>query len=462
MYFLLAFLVLFKVTDPIKFYKEGKYQEFLKAYYSDPKFNKSINYIPYVALTYLNLGQLDSALAFYKRIPVSNLVLKNLDGLSYQIAERLKEKGSLKEAAEAYYYSYLGGYRSEESKKAICQISNIPEELVGDSVLKNLFTRAKVYIVAPFSGEYSDIGQEFYSAFTLIYNVDVEKIDEENRENLSRILPNSIVIGPLKRSTSKYLDSLYQFPTIWFSPFTEYLPLNGKLFFSPFKTLMEETNFLVGFIFDSLKLSRVALIRDTSSIEGLFANYLKSSMASRGKFLFYDLRIVNPFEFDSVAASIDSEKIDVAIISGLSDNSYFLYSAFKTMFPGKPVLGTFAWMNRITQVPKYRLDLTICGIPVSMGQIFRNSELLENFVKDFQTKNGYYPSEIGLAGLDMGILLKESADSSIIGTLINLKNLSGYVGPSGAVYDFSGKLSIYEIVKGEIKRREESYGGEEN
>jgi hypothetical protein len=88
-------------------------------------------------------------------------------------------------------------------------------------------------------------------------------------------------------------------------------------------------------------------------------------MASRGKFLFYDLRIVNPFEFDSLAASIDSEKIDVAIISGLSDNSYFLYSAFKTMFPGKPVLGTFAWMKRITQVPGTELEFVIMVIAVS-------------------------------------------------------------------------------------------------
>jgi len=59
-------------------------------------------------------------------------------------------------------------------------------------------------------------------------------------------------------------------------------------------------------------------------------------------------------------------------------------------------------------------------------------------------------------------LLNEVSDTNNIGTLLNLMRLSGYVGPSGAVYKFSGGFLIYEIVKGELIKREEQDGREEN
>ena len=462
MFILIILFTFWGNSNPIKLYREGKYREFIKAFYSEPKFG-SEKYFPYVALSYLNLGELDSAWAYYKRIPGEKPEFRALDGLSYRIAEELRKKGLIKEALEAYYYSYLGKYNPEECVKYICFLSGIPKELATDSTLKFLFAKNKIYLVAPFSGEYSDIGEELYNSISFYFEGSIIRLDEEDREKLSKIPENSIVIGPIKKSTSRYLDSLYKFPILWISPFTENIPMKSVLFYSPYKTLMEECDFLVSFILDTLHVSKVALVRDTSYLEELFASYFKTSMAKRGKFLSYDICVTGPMEFDStIAMEVDSQNIEVAVISGLSKNSYFLYSAFRTMFPGKPIVGTFAWLSKMEQIPKYMLDLIVSGVPITIGQILRNSEIREKFTKEYGYKFGYFPSEVGLTGLDISLLLNEVSDTNNIGTLLNLMRLSGYVGPSGAVYKFSGGFLIYEIVKGELIKREEQDGREEN
>lgn len=462
MYLLIILFGFWRSTDPVKLYREGKYKEFIKMFYSEPKFGRD-KYLPYAALSYLNLGELDSAWVYYKKIPGEKPEYRALDGLSFRIAEELRKKGLIKEALEAYYFSYLGKYNPEECVNYICSLSGIPRELATDSSLKLLFSKNNIYVVAPFSGEYRDIGVELYNSISFYFKGSIIRLDEEDREKLLEIPGNSIVIGPIKKSTSRHLDSIYQFPILWISPFTENTPVRSYLFYSPYKTLMEECDFLVSFILDSLQVSKVALVRDTSFFEDLFASYFKTSLAKRGKFLAYDICVTGPTEFDStIAMEVDSQNIEIAVISGLSKNSYFLYSAFRSMFPGKPIIGTFAWLNKMEQIPKYMLDLIVSGFPISMGQIFRNSEVREKFTKEFWYKFGYFPSEVGLTGLDIGLLLSEVADTNNIGTLLNLMRLSGYVGPSGAVYKFSGGFSIYEIVKGELKTREAQNGGEEN
>ncbi|MBP7703600.1 MAG: hypothetical protein KA126_06975 [Candidatus Hydrothermae bacterium] len=455
------FLLFEKTLDPSKFYKEGKFKEYLGVFYSDAKYAKNPEYIAYTSLVYLELGSVDSSFHYFKQIPLENTNLLTLQGLSYRLGEVLKVIGKYKESAEAFYISYSSGYRGNEALEHLSTIFGIKTEDMVDSLLYGLFTQRKLTLIAPLSGDFSDVGDEFIKGFKMSYRGDFGIIDEEYISEEKTLPLTSLIVGPLKSASVRYLERVYREPIIWFSPISEYLPYGPQFFYSPFKTLKKETEFLIDYIIDSMSIMKIILVRDTSWLDSIYADYARESLARRGKFPKYEIVVSNPFEFDSIANDIDSEKVELALISGLSPNSYFIYSAFRTRFPEKIVAGSSGWLFRLFQVPRYMLNILIASVPVSEDVVFRIAEEADRFSKSFYSLYNYHPSDAGMLGYDLGRLFTEIDDSCLASVLLNMRSSGSYVGATGIFFEFSSGFRIYELKAGSINIRREPYGKEE-
>lgn len=459
---LLILLLLFqKTVDPAKLYREGKYYEYLNLFYSDPKYSRDPKYIALTSLAYLNLGNADSSWRYFKLLPAEREDLLTLEGLSFRLGELLWSAGYAKASADAFYVSFRVHHRAEDAIRRIASILDLPEGIITDSLLYGLFSPVEVALILPLSGDFVEVGEEFLNGFTMSYEGKFKTIDEEKISEMSSVSLNTLIVGPLKSRTAKYIEGIYRRPVFWFSPVSEYIPVDIQFFFSPYKTLRSETEFLVDYILDSMQITQIALLRDTSWIDNLYAQYVREALARRGRFLKYDIMLANPLEFDSVAAEIDSEKVDLAIVSGLNSNSYFIYSAFKTRFSQKIIAGSSGWLLRLFQIPRYMINLNVASVPISEDFIIRASEELDRFEREFFAKYNYHPSDAGLLGYNFGQLLSKAKDNSIAGVLLNLRSLGSYVGSAGIVMEFSSGFRMYEIAGGNIEIRREKYGGEE-
>ncbi len=445
---LLSFLLSLSARDLIKQFNEGKYETFLKNFYSERKFLQDKTLYPYTAVAYLNIWKTDSALKYYQLIPNANKKDKILEGFAYKLAGELKREGKLKDALTLYYDSYQMGSFSEEVLQEISMMLNISPSTLNDSVLYYLFDTAEVVLVFPFSGDFADLGEEFVNAFKMEYRGPFRKVNEENLTN--DIRPNCILIGPLKKSTATSIDSSYILPTIWFLPYSTYIPFSEGFIYSPYKCILEEASYLVNYLVDSLRVQNIALIIDTSWIEGFFAKNFKTMLAQRGKFLRYEIKIDDPFNFLPYFESVDSEKIDIAVIPGLSGNAYPIYSAFRTLFPSKKVIGTSAWLSKILQLPKHMLNLDVVSVQVSESYLIKSADQLESFRKKFFQTYEYLPSEIGDLAFEIGYLLEQIMDKNLAGVLLNMNSLKSYYSPKGYCYNFMDKLFIIRIREGNI------------
>jgi len=444
----LAFLILLKPPDLTKLYREGKYDEVLRYFYSDSRLSEDFRNLAIVSLIYLKRGETDSALLYYEKIPKERIEVRTLDGLSFQIAELYRAKGDLYRACENYYISYLAKYESARSKAGIQKILGF--QALSDSLLSFLFQKPKIALILPLSGEFADIGNEFIKGLKESFAGEFDLLDEEKLDLVKSIGWNTILVGPIKATSIKYLMGLNSKPVIWISPYSSYIPEDSVQSYSPFKSLKEETSFLVSYLVDSLKIKNLVFVRDTSWIEGVFDGYVSNLLLARGKSFEAKIVVENPLLVDSNAIVVDSEKVKACIISGLGYGSYYLYSAFKRFYPNIPVFGTSGWFSRIPYVPKYMLNLYVVGTDINDVDVLKFKDEKEAFENRFYEKYGYIPSELAYLGYDVGKILGLQGQGDLCQFLLNLKGGKAIFCNLGNIWNFSGKFRMLEIKDGSI------------
>lgn len=454
------FLLLFKSPDLLRLYNDSKYDELLKAFYQDQKLQEDPRNKALVASVYVKMEDVDSADKYYSSLPTERGDARNFDGLSFKIAELYFRQGKELKSAKAFYESYLNNYKKRESVDYISKITGIPVEALSDSILKIIFSRKKVFLVIPASGDFAEAGEEFVRGFRMGYSGNFEIIDEE-KAGFAYLLPQeAIIIGPLKGSSSKYLDDSYSLPWIWISPYSSYIPTRARFFYSPYKSLNDESRFIVSFIVDSLKEVNIILVRDTSWIESLFSEYLKISLAERGKKLKGEFVFDNPLTVNIDTLHIDTERVRIVVISGLTDNSYLAYSQLKTRFPGLLFIGTSGWVVRLLNLPGYMLNIITVGEETSMSELVRFRDEYKNFDSEFTNKYGYSPSELARLAYEAGRIVSQAEGETLCESIINLKKIKYLFSRAGVLWRLSGDLKLIRIKEGKIVSEEEKYGEE--
>ncbi|MEO0286637.1 MAG: hypothetical protein ABIM31_07545 [candidate division WOR-3 bacterium] len=458
----LLFSLLFRVPDLFKLYYESKYDELLKAFYQDQKLEADPRYRALVASVYVKLGDIDSAERYYGSIPLERKDLRNFDGLSFKIGELYLSKGEEWKSARAFYESYISNYRRGESVGNIAKITGISTEMLTDSVLKGLFSRKRIFLIVPTTGDFAEAGEEFARGFRMGYSGSYEIIDEEKSGFPSLIPKEAIVVGPLKGSSSKFIDESYNLPWIWISPYSSYVPTRARFFFSPYKSLLDESRFIVSYIVDSLREQNIILVRDTSWLDGLFSEYLKISFAERGRRLKGELVLDNPLKVSIDTLPIDTERVKIVVISGLTDNSYLAYSQLKTRYPGLLFIGTSGWIVRILDLPGYMLSIIAVGAETGMPELIRFRDEYKNFDTEFTKKYGYTPSELARLAYEAGKILSLAEGETLGEVLVNLKKIRYLLSSAGILWNISGNLRVTRIKEGNIILEEGKYGEEES
>jgi hypothetical protein len=461
MIFLLFFLFS-KPPDLLKLYKDGKYKELLEVFYQDLTVRREPRNIAILSLYYASSGIIDSAHKYYNEIPPERLDLLNLEGLSFKMGELCLTNNQENRAALAFYRSYLGGYRKEESAKYISRITGIEVAQLNDTVLNSLFKKRRLIVIVPISGEFQDAGNEFLNGFKMAYSGDFEVVDEENLDSTYVLPSDAIVVGPLRGANVRLLEKNYKFPNIWISAYSNYVPQGVKFFYSPYRSLNAEISFLVSYIVDSLMERKIALIRDTSWIDEIFSENFKKFMKERGRRISEEFLLENPLNYQLDSTQIDTEAISIFVISGLSPNSYPAYSIFKRNFPSKLFLGTSGWLYRVFSLPSYMLYIKVTGPKITLQDLIKAKDERNKFENDFVKIYGYYPSDLANMAYDAGKILSLIDDENLCGVLLNLKKESWIFSSVGAIWNLSGEFKILNIKEGNVLIEEERYDGEEN